>query len=99
VIALNRKLLLAIIISIIAVLLIIGLWFYSISLVFGVIVSIVTTFGFLLDHLLKHFTKPKVDLQIENAEFMAKGFDHNYIGYQLKALVTNKGKKNRSGFG
>lgn len=42
---------------------------------------------------LEYFQKSRVDLSISNAEFIAKGFDHNYIGYQLQASVTNKGKK------
>jgi len=56
----------------------------------GSIISILTPF---ILYFADYIQKSRVDLQIENAEFIAKGFDHNYIGYQLKALVTNKGKK------
>jgi hypothetical protein len=39
------------------------------------------------------FRKPKPNLVLEDAQFIAKGFDHTSICYQLKVFVMNKGKK------
>jgi hypothetical protein len=57
----------------------------------GSIISILTPFVL---YFADYVQKSRVDMQIKNAEFLAKGFDHSYIGYQLRAQVINKGRKN-----
>lgn len=58
----------------------------------AVIISIAIFFR---DSFLKvyHYVKQsKIEISIENAEFIAKGFDHSCVGYQLKVSIINKGR-------
>lgn len=68
--------------------------YYSyIPLDIGIIISVLTALPPIIFNLAEYFQKSQVKLKIIDAQFMAKGFDHNYVGYQLKALLINKGKK------
>lgn len=55
----------------------------------GITISILSLF---VPNLISHFLEPKVALEIKNLQFVKKSFDH-VEGHQLKALITNNGKK------
>jgi hypothetical protein len=67
-----------------------------ISLDTSLILTVVTvTLGVLslfVPNFIDYFLKPRVTLQVENLEFVRKKY-HDVEGYQLKGLITNKGKR------
>ncbi len=56
----------------------------------AVIISIAIFFRYSFFKFYHYFKQSKIKIVIENAEFIAKGFDHSCASYQLKVSIMNK---------
>jgi hypothetical protein len=92
---LNWKLITVSLVAVISTGIVISSYFYSlISAYFGVIYSLLTlSTPFIVLILTEYLLKTRISLKIKNVHIIAKGFDQTFTGYQVAALITNKGKK------
>jgi hypothetical protein len=82
-----------VIITIVVVISIVVLtYFGTISVNIGIVLSALSLVVPNVITAIGYFLKPRVALEIRNLKFVKKSLDHSE-GYQLKALVTNNGKK------
>ncbi len=62
--------------------------------IMAVVLSVILgTLPLFVPNLVDHLVKPRIILQVENLEFVKKE-NRDVEGFQLKGLITNKGKKN-----
>lgn len=92
---LNWKLLTVSIIAFVLTAIVISSYYYLvISAYLGVIYSLLTlSTPFIVLFLTEYLLKTRISLNIKNVHLIAKGFDQTFAGYQVTALITNKGKK------
>ncbi len=61
--------------------------------IYALIVGLSAIIAVLIGWAYNYIKKPKIKLVLENAQFVAKGFDHTSTFYQLKVKVINEGKR------
>ena len=91
----NWKLLTASIIALVLTVIVISSYYFSVvSAYLGAIYSLLTlSTPFIIFFLTEYLLKTRIRLDIKNVHLIAKGFGQTFTGYQVTALITNKGKK------
>ncbi len=79
------------IISIIVIALMV--FYFNLSTELGIALSSITSASPFILYGLDYYQKARINLSIENAQFVEKTIDEKLSGYQLKVEIVNKGKK------